>query len=91
MNFQDIYDSIDLQHNLYKSGQGADYDTCKNLADTLGELIQEKKTPGVPDFIDYYMKLHSILSHQESGTLVKNGVKYTYARNGNKVIVCATK
>ena len=91
MNIQEIYDSIDNQYSLYKSEQGADYDICDGLSKILSNLIEEKISFDEPDFMEYFIKLHNITMHRETGILIKNGIKKKYTRDGDKVTIQVIK
>ena len=91
MNIQEIYDSIDNQYSLYKSGQGADYGICDGLSKILSNLIEEKISFDEPDFMEYFIKLHNITMHRETGILIKNGIKKKYTRDGDKVTIQVIK
>lgn len=91
MNIQEIYDSIDNQYSLYKSEQGADYGICDGLSKILSNLIEEKISFDEPDFMEYFIKLHNITMHRETGILIKNGIKKKYTRDGDKVTIQVIK
>lgn len=87
MNIQEIYDSIDNQYSLYKSEQGADYGICVGLSKILSKLIEEK----ISFDMEYFIKLHNITMHRETGILIKNGIKKKYTRDGDKVTIQVIK